>query len=76
MFESGVKWPQELLQMFHPCSVLCIPWDLTLWPIQFMHLNQPGVEHLIRHLADRHASAIGHGHKGAFDVGEIFNESK
>ena len=55
--------------MFHPCSVLCIPWDLTLWPIQFMHLNQPGVEHLIHHLVDRYTSVLGHAHKNTLDVG-------
>ena len=41
---------------------------LHLRRIQLLHLNQPGVEHLIRHLADRQTSALGHAHKGSLDV--------
>ena len=37
--------------------------------IQFQHLNQSLVEPLICHLADRHASPLGHGQKGLLDVG-------
>ena len=38
--------------------------------ILFWYLNQPGVEHLIRNLTDRHASVLRHCcHKGALDFG-------
>ena len=48
---------------------LCAGGGLPFRQIQFLHLNQPGVQHLVRNLTSRHASSLGYGHKGAFDVG-------
>ena len=44
--------------------------------IHFLHLDQSSVENFISNLTYRHACPFRHGHKGSFDVGVIFNESK
>ena len=69
----GLRHPLNLDQgctlMFNQDSCELMGGGLPFRKIQFQHLNQSLVEPLICHLADRHASPLGHGQKGLLDVG-------